>query len=414
MLTRAVEGVKRATSIGPWFGLFDRYRLALKGSPQPYVVAKMRIRLSVGLGVAVVIAVAAIGRPAAATAGTHPLSVSTFDTRASSIAFGYKHGFSGAGSFNTFSYNANFTSTTGRLSAQFGIHYVNFKEEGSVARAHGVAGSGVGVLVFPVAGRYENGVPKVALALSLGGVPTAYVSGERNFLTLPFVMGFGVPMSPVKFLTFTPWYELAASVNVDTIVRPEGVTISDADVVVNQQTGMVSLREGAVEDALAKGLTIDVGVSAPMRVGLEASAHLGKSVDFNVYAAFSTLGGAFSGDSVKTFGGALVVRWDDIVPAVLPQADVVPHETCDATERRFRACPISRQWLSPEQRGQTVSPTATPEKDPRLPTSEALPASPAPAPVTATPAPPAAETPPAPAPTAVPAPTPGAGSFPTP
>ena len=351
-------------------------------------------------------------RPAGATAGTHPLSVSTYDTRASSIVVGYKHGFSDAGSFNTFSYNANFTSTTGRLSAQFGIHYVNFKEAGADTRAHGVAGSGVGVLVFPVAGRYENGVPKAGIALHLGGVPTAYVSGERNFLTLPLVAGFGVPLSPTKFLTFTPWYELAASVNVDTIVRPEGVTISDQDVIVNPETRMVSLREGAVEDAIAKGVTIDVGVSVPMRVGLEASLHLGKTVDFNLYGALSSLGGAFSGDKVTTVGGALVIRWDDIVPAVLPKPVSVEHESCETAERRFRACPISREWLSPEQRGQAAPPEATaPANTPAAPP-------PAPPPITPTPAAPAAE--PAPTDATEPAPAPadadaaGGGSFPAP
>jgi hypothetical protein len=360
--------------------------------------------VSAWFAVAVALTASAIGRPAAATAGTHPLSVSTYDTRASSIVFGYKHGFSDAGSFNTFSYNANFTSTTGRLSAQFGIHYVNFKETGSDARAHGVAGSGVGVLVFPIAGRYDNGVPKAGLALHLGGVPTAYVSGERNFLTLPFVMGFGVPLSPAKFVTLTPWYEMALSVNVDTIVRPEGVTISDDDVIVNPQTQMVSLREGAVQDALAKGVTIDVGVSVPMRVGLEASFHLGKTVDLNLYGAFSSLGGAFGGEKVQTVGGALVIRWDDIVPAVLPKPVVEERESCEATERRFRACPISRTWLSPEQRGQ-----ASPEPPPSAVTPSPLTTSPAAAPVT----PPAAPPPAAPPPAAPP--TDGSGtSFPSP
>lgn len=297
------------------------------------------------------VAVTGFCRAAAATPGTHPLSVSTYDTRASSIVFGYKHGFSDAGSFNTFSYNANFTSTTGRLSAQFGIHYVNFRETGADSRAHGLAGSGVGVFVVPVGGRYDNGVPKVGLALHLGGVPAAYIGGERNFLTLPLVLGFGVPLSPAKFLTFTPWYELALSVNVDTIARPEGVSIASDDVVVDPQTQQVMLREGAVEEALAKGVKIDVGVSVPMRAGLEASFHLGKTVDFNLYGALSSLGGAFSGDLVKTVGGALVIRWDDIVPAVLPQQAPEALESCEATERRFRACPLSRHWLSPEQRG---------------------------------------------------------------
>lgn len=346
----------------------------------------MKCRTSWLLGLGATLALIGFVRPAAATAGTHAPAVSTYDTRASSIVFAYRHGFSGAGSFNTFSYNANFTSTTGRLSAQFGIHYVNHLYKDIDTTAHGVGGSGVAVLEYPVAGRYDNGVPKVGLAFHLGGVPTAYISGERNFLTLPFVLGFGVPLSPAKMITITPWYELAISANVDTIVRPEGVTITSNDVVFDPQNQTVSLREGAVQDALSKGVTIDVGVSVPMRAGLEASLHLGKSADLNLYGMLSTLGGAFSGNSVATIGSALVIRWDDIVPAVLPKPTSEVREDCEATERRFRACPRSRDWLSPEQRGQEPSLQSPPPASPPSVSPSPVPNDPS-APAT-TPAPP--------------------------
>ncbi len=352
----------------------------------------MRNRVSAGLALAGALGIVALARPAGATAGTHAPAVSTYDTRASSIVFAYRHGFSDAGSFNTFSYNANFTSTTGRLSAQFGIHYVNFQQTLADARAHGVGGSGVAVLEYPVAGRYEDGVPKVALALHLGSVPTAYISGERNFLTVPFVLGFGVPISPHRMLTFTPWYELALSANVDTIVRPEGVVIDSSSVIVDPQTRTASLAPGAVESALRRGVTIDVGVSVPMRAGLDAALHLGKSADLNLYGMLSTLGGAFSGDAVQTVGASLLIRWDDIVPAVLPKQRETP-ESCEATERRFRACPNVRHWLSPEQRGQ-AAPITSPA------TSAPAPAPVVPAPATSLPEPlPAASTPVTTAPT---------------
>ena len=349
----------------------------------------MRFRASAWLGLSAALSVFVLGRPAGATAGTHAPAVSTYDTRASSVVFGYRHGFSSAGSFNTFSYNANFTSTSGRLSAQFGIHYVNFKETDADTRAHGVAGSGVAVLEFPTS-RYDNGVPKTAFALHLGGVPTAYISGERNFLTLPFVLGFGFPLSPAKMLTFTPWYELAISANVDTVVRPEGVTLDASMVQVDPKTGTASLKPGAVQSALSKGVTIDVGVSVPMRVGLEAALHLGKNADLNFYGMFSTLGGAFSGESVKTLGASFVVRWDDIVPAVLPKSESDEHENCEATERRFRACPNSRFWLTPEQRGQAPAPMSAPSTPPAVAPIPAAapapaPAAPAPAPLSPTP-----------------------------
>ena len=371
----------------------------------------MRHRIRALFGLATTLTLLGFVRAAAATAGTHAPAVSTYDTRASSIVCAYRHGFSSGGDFNTFSYNANFTSTTGRLSAQFGIHYVNYLQSGVDTRAHGVGGSGVAVLEYPVAGRYLNGVPKAALAFHLGGVPTAYISGERNFLTLPLVFGFGVPLSPHPMITFTPWYELAISTNVDTIVRPEGITIdTDQDITLNPD-GTVSLRKGAVQDALSRGVTIDVGVSVPMRVGLEGAIHLGNRADLNLYGMFSTLGGAFSGDAVTTIGGALVIRWDDIVPAVLPTVPVEVHEDCAATERRFRACPSSRFWLSPEQRGQSPSvapPPVTPAASAPTPATAVTPAAPvpaAPAPAMPAPATPATVAPPAAEPS-------GSGSFP--
>jgi hypothetical protein len=341
---------------------------------------------------------------AGATAGTHAPAVSTYDTRASSVVFAYRHGFSDAGSFNTFSYNANFTSTSGRLSAQFGIHYVNFKQAEADARAHGVAGSGVAVLEFPIAGRFEDGVPKAAFALHLGGVPTAFISGQRNFLTVPFVLGFGLPVSPARFVTLTPWYELALSTNVDTIVRPEGVTLDASDVQIDPETGTASLKEGAVQTALSRGVTVDVGVSVPMRAGLDAAFHLGKTADINLYGMFSTLGGAFSGENVKTVGVSLLFRWDDIVPAVLPKPLVIEHESCELTERRFRACPNARSWLTPEQRGQSPAPDPAPATNPSPTRSTPAPSS-APA---APPTPPAAT--PAPAPASPQPAAPGASS----
>src|SRR5262249_26559855 len=145
------------------------------------------------------------------------------------------------GPFNTFSYNANFTSTTGKLSAQFGIHYLNFMPNGGDSKAHGVGASGTALFVFPVAGRYDDGVPKAALSFDLGAVPTAYVSGQRNFMTLPLVFGFGVPLSPARAITITPWYELAPSVNLDTVFHPADITVDPNTVQYDPNTGKISL-----------------------------------------------------------------------------------------------------------------------------------------------------------------------------
>jgi hypothetical protein len=343
-----------------------------------------------------------VSRAGSAAAGTHPASVSTYDTRASSVVFSYRHGFSEAGDFNTASYNANFTSTSGRLSAQFGLHYVNFNQKDYDAVAHGVAGSGVAVYSLPVMDRYEDGVPKAALAFHLGGVPTAFVSGEHNFLTLPFVLGLGVPLSPSRFFTITPWYELAISVNADSVISTDDIPIDESWIRTDPNTGRpISLSPDAVNQALAQGVTMDVSVAVPMRFGVEAALHATRTVDFNLYGMFSTLGAAFSGRSVATIGGSFLVRWDDIAPAVLPPKK--EDDSCEAVERRFRACPVSQQWLSPEQQKQ---PSSVPASVPPPPVTPATlpPAAPPPA------APPAS-TPPSPPPSA---PEPGPAAAPAP
>ena len=160
------------------------------------------------------------------------------------VVLAYRHGSSDAGGFNTFSYNANFTNTTGKLSAQFGIHYVNFASKQNDATAHGVGASGVAVFVFPVAGRYPDGVPKAAFAFDVGVIPTVYVSSERNYLTLPLAIGFGVPLSPARAVTFTPWFEIAPSANLDTVFRPAQISVDPGDITVtpNQERRHRELR----------------------------------------------------------------------------------------------------------------------------------------------------------------------------
>ncbi len=348
---------------------------------------------------------------ARALPGTHAPAISTYDTRASSIVFAYRHGESDAGPFDTYSYNANFTSTTGKLSAQFGLHYVNYSPTDGDSKAHGVGASGVGLFVFPVAGRYEDGVPKAALSFDLGLVPTAYISGQRNFMTLPFVLGFGIPLSPARQLTLTPWFEMAPSVNLDTVFHTADITVDPSSVTAlpDPTTGKASLNSSALQAAVQKGVSVDFGLSVPMRSGLEIAFHLSQSADLNLYSAVSTLGGGFSGASVLTLGGGLVIRWDDVVPAVLPVERRLDREGCDAIEGRFRTCPNSRRWLSPEQRSRLESAPATIPAPPRA-VPELQPPRPAPPPPAP---PPPAPPPPAPPPPAPPPPVPPSAAFPS-
>jgi hypothetical protein len=296
-----------------------------------------------------------LGQTARALPGTHAPAISTYDTRASSVVVAYRHGSSDAGPFDTFSYNANFSSTSGKLSAQFGIHYLNFAAKDNDSTAHGVGASGVALFVFPVAGRYEDGTPKAAISFDVGAVPTAYISGQRNYLTVPLVLGFGVPLSPQRAITITPWFEAAPSANLDTVFKPANITFGPGDVNINEAAGTASLNQSAVESAVEKGVSVNFSFVVPMRAGLEGDIHLGEAVDLNLYSSVSSLGGGFAGSSVLSLGGGLTFRWDDIVPTVLPPERRLEREGCDAIETRFRSCPNAHKWLTPEERVRALS-----------------------------------------------------------
>jgi len=312
--------------------------------------------------------------------GTHAPAISTYDTRASSVVFAYRRGSGSAGPFNTFSYNANFTSTSGKLSAQFGLHYVNYAPADGDSTAHGIGASGVALFVFPVAGRYADGVPKAALSFDLGAVPTAYISGQRNFMTLPLVLGFGVPLSPARQLTITPWFELAPAVNLDTVFHTADIKVDPNGVMYDPTKGTATLSQSAVESAVKSGVSADFNFSVPMRSGLELAIHTSQSTDLNLYSSISTLGGGFSGNAVFSLGAGLVIRWDDIVTAVLPVERRLDREGCDAIEGRFRTCPNSRRWLSPEQRSRLPGAEQPPPAAARTTTAPTLPVAPPPAP----------------------------------
>ncbi|MEI9936493.1 MAG: hypothetical protein WDO69_04640 [Pseudomonadota bacterium] len=362
----------------------------------------MRTRLILG---SLPVLLMLLGQSARALPGTHAPAISTYDTRASSVVLAYRHTASDAGPINTFSYNANFSNTTGILSAQFGIHYVNFDAKANDSTAHGVGASGVALFVFPVAGRWADGVPKAAIAFDVGSVPTVYVSGQRQYVTLPLVLGFGVPLSPHKAITLTPWFEASFSANLDTVFKATDIKIDPNAVMktVNPDgTVSINLNQSDVEAAVKKGVTIDSGFYVPMRAGLEAGIHISESVDFNLYSSIATLGGGFAGSSAFTLGAGLGYRWDKIAPAVLPVERRFEGEDCEAIEARFRSCPSAGKWLTPEQRAKEAKPVQ--------PVEPAAAAHPVPAPPAVSPTPataPAPASPPAAAPpTLAPAPAP--------
>jgi hypothetical protein len=335
-------------------------------------------------------------------AGTHPIVVSSWDARASNVSLEYRHGFMKGGGFNDVAYNADFSATSGMLSAQFGLHYVNFKAAEANPTAHGLAATATALFHIPLTARMDNGLPTAALAFAVGSAPTTLVSGSLNYITIPLILGVGVPLSPSKLVTFTPWFELSPSVNLDTEIKP--YSFNPADFAGTGGNGQVTISSDQVTQIMTDSVKFKTNVKAGARGGLDIALHLSDAVDFAAGVALSSAGPAFAGSTVTYVGGGIVWRWDDIVPAVLPADRRLLHEKCDDIEERFKSCPNSRNWRRPEE-------VAPPPSTPPTPAPAALPpAAPAPAaPPPTAPAP--AVPPPAPAPPAT-APPPAAAPAP--
>lgn len=363
-------------------------------------------------------AVFASASSASARPGTHPVVVPTWDARASSVALQYRRGFVDGGSVDVVSYHANFSATSGKQSSQFGLYYVSLAEPG-LPTVYGLAGSATALFNLPVAQRFDNGLPLAAIDFYVGSAPTALVSGERNYLTIPLVLGFGVPITPHKVISITPWFEISPSINLDTVIHSYDFSNEDPTKYINPRTGEIQLTSDDVERVLSESVDLEMTGAIGARGGVDLALHASDAFDFDLSATMSSLGTAFAGRRVIYLGGGFTWRWDEIVPAVLPAEKRLLHESCDDVETRFKSCPNSRRWKSPEELQQSYGPTTiAPSGDTQAvpPSSTATPsASPSSAPPRSSPAPapPAAaavpSTSPVPAPTG-PANTPAAPS----
>jgi hypothetical protein len=349
---------------------------------------------------AVVVGVGLLGLsyPVAAKSGTHPLVISTWDARASSITLGYRHGFTSGGGFNDVAYTANFSSTTGIVSAQFGLHYENLIQR-DIPTLHGLAATATAVFDLPLTPRHDDGLPTLALAPFIGAAPTGLVSGSINYITIPIVLGFGMPVTPAKFVTLTPWVEVSPAVNLDPEFKPYQLSPQDAAKIIDPKTGQVKLTQAEVQTLITQSTDLKASVGAGFRGGLNLALRLSPAVDVAADFAISSIGTAFAGPTVYYVGGGFVWRWDDFVPAVLPPEQRLVHEDCDAIEARFRMCPNSERWKPP--------PAEPATKPGAVPPSPAAATVPAPAP--AAPAPSPSPQPPT---NALPAQPAGTGTFP--
>jgi len=356
---------------------------------------KVRFALVLGalvLGLLGLSASAAHARP-----NTHGPAISTWDPRASSVVLGLTRAVSGSGAFSALSYNANFSSTNGILSAQFGVHYLTYQSAEGTPVARGASAGGVALISLPLAERYDSGIPRSSFAFYIGGVPTALYAGEINFVSVPLVLGIGVPFSPTPFITIRPWVELSPGLNFDTRIDVDAVSTQDA--IDSAMDGNLTREE--VEGLIEQGLEIEQDTTLGRRAGVSFAAHLGKRVDLDV----NMMLGAGSPGALS-FGAALVVRWDTLVHELAggagargqTPAEQAEPESCAAIAARYhRTCSDSRPRTPPDRHS-----PASRSSDPRRRTPRAAPPTRAsePPPPAAPPAPAAQPAGPAPAPPA--------------
>ena len=289
---------------------------------------------------------AALLHAALATAepGTHALPISTWDTRASSVALGFRPGFLSGGHFDILSYNANFTATNGNLSSQFGIHYLNVRPGSGDAVRQGLGATAVALFSNPVGERYDSGIPKAAVAIYVGTAPTTLISSESASVSVPLLLGIGTPWSPSEAVTITPWIEGSPGLNLDTRIRTATVDLANTGTTVTgtPQNPQVMLSSAAISKILARTVDEHTSVTMGLRAGLDFAFRLSDSVDFDVSGALGSLGVALHGTTVAWIGGGLVFRWDKVVPTVLPPDSRLRNEDCGAVEERYRACQVPR------------------------------------------------------------------------
>ncbi|MCP4805794.1 MAG: hypothetical protein GY884_10665, partial [Proteobacteria bacterium] len=160
-------------------------------------------------------------------------------------------------------------------------------------------------------GRSDQGVPLVGLAPYFGPVPTVLVGGSQVLATLPLVAGIGVPWSPLGWLTVAASGEVAPAIDIDTVFKASQIEIEAGE------TDYVDLDEEEVADLVADAVELELGFSAAWRAGLNVEARLGRAA-LDLRGGVGSLGSGDASQLVWSAGAGLVMQWDRVVPAVLP------------------------------------------------------------------------------------------------
>jgi hypothetical protein len=350
------------------------------------MVAMKRLVTALALGL---VALSFRPAPVAALAGTHGPAVSTWDTTASTVVGTFHTLFLPDGLMFIGSYNANFTSTSGNFSAQFGLHYLNYPVD-SDTKAHGISGTAVAVWSTPLTGRYDNGLPIAAFGAYIGGAPAALISGTYNYLSIPIVAGIGFPWSPAQVISIIPWVEISGSLNLDTVIKsfnPDPGTANDY-MTYDEQGNPVGIDASNVSKIMQDSVEWDINYALRLRGGLTIAFHAGDMVDIQLRGGVAQVGPEFVATPGYFVAAGLAVSWDDIVPAVLPMDKKLNNVDCELIEQRFKRCEAYTRIVDGAAGNKGK---AGPGKDLPLPDAgtpaPAPAAAPAPAPEPSTPAP---------------------------
>ncbi len=288
-----------------------------------------------------------------ALAGTHSFAVSTWDTTRSTVSLSYHHGFILDGGYiNMAGYNANFTSTTGKLSSQFGLNYIGIKPPEIDKLLNGVSGSAVAVYGIPIGKRYENGMPKVSFNLFLGSVPTLLFSGEYNYATIPINAGLGIEFNPLKALSIVAWFEIAPSFNLDTEIHYdnlqkylESVTEDDLEIIYNPDGTVksVKVKDYVIDEMLSESLQLQFSFAFRMRGGLQLVFNLGDRVDLQFEGSIAQVGANFDSKSTIFAGGSFIFAWDDTPSRILSAKKKLENIPCSSIIKRAETCPAYKK-----------------------------------------------------------------------
>lgn len=268
---------------------------------------------------------AALLAPVSASArpGLVPADLVHHDTRASAIGLSYSHVFTPVGSGHVASYLTTFTSTTGQVTADFGVHYLRF-EDAEDGTLNGFSASSMTVFSKAFGPRFKDGVPRAQLLIAPGLVPTAMVGSAGVDIDAPLLLRLAFAGAPARQLSIVPWAEGGVALGFQGRVNTEAID---------------DLEEGDLEDppeGLEDVLGLDLSVHPFARGGLHLEVHLGR-VDLRAHVA----AGMIRGESTYTWsimgGGSLMIRWDKVVPSVLP----VPEPALQGAEAADEGAPTA-------------------------------------------------------------------------